>query len=258
MKILVSNDDGIYADGIYALVEQLKSSGHEVYVSAPMKEESGTGHGVTLHRPLRVKEVYDDGEELFGYAVDGKPTDCVKIAYWGIYKNVKFDIMISGINNGENLGNDVLYSGTVSAAAEAALLGLKSVAVSLVSPGKNPDFKHAARFVAEYIEEIKELEFPRNTLLNINIPNLPYEHIKGYKYTIQGDRRYVDDFIERDDPRGNKYYWLGGEAKEYEENPEADFIVEKEGYITITPINLNLTDREFLNALKKEKKDESN
>lgn len=253
MKILISNDDGINALGLKTLVRELKLKGHEVLVSAPMKEESGTGHGVTLHRPLRVSEVYENGE-FFGYSVDGKPTDCVKIAYWGIYKNEKIDIMISGINNGENLGNDVLYSGTVSAAAEAALLGLKAIAVSLVSPGKDADYSNAAKFVCDYIENIKDIEFPKHTLLNINIPNFKINNIKGYKYTIQGDRSYVDDFIERYDPRGNKYYWLGGEAKEYEENPESDFMVVKDGYITITPINLNLTDRHFLDMLKKGEK----
>lgn len=251
MKILVSNDDGINAEGIHVLVNKLKEAGHEVYVSAPMKEESGTGHGVTLHRPLRLKEVYDHNKQFFGNAIDGKPTDCVKIAYWGIYKDVKFDLVISGINNGENLGNDVLYSGTVSAAAEGALLGVKSIAVSLVSPKDNPDYESAAQFVAEYIESIEDLKFPANTLLNINVPNIGYDNIKGFKYTVQGDRRYIDNFIERVDPRGNKYYWLGGEAEEYEDNPDADFMVVKDGYISITPINLDLTDIKFLAELKR-------
>lgn len=252
MNILVSNDDGINADGIHILVNSLKSAGHSVYVSAPMKEESGTGHGVTLHRPLRVKEIYGKDGIFFGNAIDGKPTDCIKIGYWGIYKDIKFDLVVSGINNGENLGNDVLYSGTVSAAAEGALLGMKSIAVSLVSPKDNPDYESAAKFVVEYIESIAELKFPANTLLNINIPNIDYDSLKGYKYTIQGDRRYIDNFIERVDPRGNKYYWLGGEAEEYEDNPDADFMVVKEGYVSITPINLDLTDKNFLAELKRE------
>lgn len=251
MNILVSNDDGIHAEGIYVLVEELKRAGHNVYVVAPFKEESGTGHGVTLHRPLRVKEIYEKDGTLFGNAVDGKPTDCVKLGYWGIYKDIKFDLVLSGINSGENLGNDVLYSGTVSAAAEGAMLGMKALAVSQLASKEKFDYNSAAKFVIEYIESIKDVEFPNDTLLNMNIPNIPYENIKGLKYTIQGNRRYTDNFIERMDPRGNKYYWLGGEAEEYEENPEADFIVVKDGYVSITPINLNLTDTKFLAELKK-------
>lgn len=249
MKILVSNDDGINAEGIKILVKTLKKAGHDVKVSAPLKEASGTGHGVTLHRPLRVTEVYEDGE-LFGYAVDGKPSDCVKLGYWGLFEEIEFDFIISGINKGENLGSDVLYSGTVSAASEGALLGKKAIAISAVTKGEKPKYEMAADFIVKYLEDIKDVEFPRDSFLNINIPNVEEEKLKGYKYAKQGDRKYVDNFIERIDPQGNKYYWLGGEAVEYEKDPFVDFNIVKEGYISITPINLNLTDEKFMQNLK--------
>lgn len=251
MRILISNDDGITAKGINVLRIALEKAGHDVYMVAPVKEESGTGHGVTLHRPLRVSEYIIDGN-LIGYAVDGKPSDCIKLACWGIYKDIEFDMIISGINRGENLGTDVLYSGTVSAAAEGALTGVKSIAISMVKE-KDKEFKFetASEFVVKYIEEIKNIDFPKESLININVPNLDYKDLKGFKYTKQGDRKYKDNFIERIDPQGNKYYWLGGEVFELENDKNADFNVVKEGYVSITPINLNLTDREFLERMKK-------
>lgn len=252
MNILVSNDDGIHSEGIKELVLALKKAGHNVYVSAPKFEQSGTGHGVTLHRPLRVENYIIDGE-VFGVSIDGTPSDCVKLAYWGIYKDVKFDLLISGINKGVNLGSDVLYSGTVSAAAEGALLGIKSIAVSLEYNEKEMNYKHAAVFIKDFITKIGNLPFPRDVLLNVNVPNISADEVKGVKYTCQGDRKYRDDFIERTDPRGNKYYWLGGEVLESFENKEQniDFVALKEGYISITPLNLDLTDRSFLTVIEK-------
>lgn len=253
MKILISNDDGIYAEGIKILKKYLEADGHKVYVVAPVKEESGTGHGVTLHRPLRIKKV-EINDDFFGYSVDGKPTDCIKLGYWGIYKDIDFDYVISGINRGENLGSDILYSGTVSAAAEATLLGMKSIAVSVKSNGEKYNYDTAAKFLIEYLKELESVEFPKETLLNINVPNINYSEIKGYNYTIQGDRKYIDDFIEREDPQGNKYYWLGGELEEYGDSSDIDFNTVKENKISITPINLNLTDYNFLRKLKGDKK----
>ncbi len=251
MNILVSNDDGIYAEGIKVLVNTLRKSKYNVYVVAPKKEESGTGHGITLHRPLRVEEV-KRGEDFFGYSVDGKPTDCVKLGYWGIYKDIKFDFIISGINRGQNLGNDLLYSGTVSAAAEGAMLGIKSIAISLdIREDKKEFYNTAAEFLLVFLEKIKNVEFPKDSLLNVNVPSLPADKIKGIRYTEQGDRKYRDDFIERIDPRGNKYYWLGGEVIESETGGNVDFNIVKEDYISITPINLNLTDKNFLEMLNK-------
>lgn len=250
MNILVSNDDGIHAKGIEVLVKKLRKAGHTTCVAAPLRESSGTGHGVTLHRPLRVIDYYKNNEH-FGYAIDGKPSDCVKLGYWGLFEGIKFDFIISGINKGENLGSDVLYSGTVSAASEGALIGIRAIAVSAITRGQAPDYDTAADFLVKYLEDINDVEFPRDSFLNINVPNIGKENIKGYKYTKQGDRKYEDNFIERIDPQGNKYYWLGGEAVEYENDPKVDFNIVKSGYISITPINLNLTDENFMDTLKK-------
>ncbi|BDU51008.1 5'/3'-nucleotidase SurE [Haliovirga abyssi] len=251
MNILISNDDGIHAKGIEVLHDCLKEAGHNVYVIAPAKEESGTGHGVTLHRPLRLQKINKNNIH-FGYAVDGKPSDCIKLGYWGVFKDKKIDMIISGINRGENLGTDVLYSGTVSAAAEGALSGVRSIAVSLYKPSENPNYETAGKFLVKFLEEIDELEFPKESLLNINVPDLKFEDILGYKYTKQGDRKYIDNFIERDDPRGDKYYWLGGEVCETGDDPNYDFNVVKSNYISVTPINLDLTDYKFLSNLKGE------
>ncbi|MGM0507976.1 MAG: 5'/3'-nucleotidase SurE [Fusobacteriota bacterium] len=254
MKILLSNDDGIDAEGIRILRQYLKAEDHEVYVVAPQKEESGTGHGVTLHEPLRIKEVYKNNE-FYGYAVSGKPTDCVKLAIWGIYKDTKFDYLISGINRGENLGTDILYSGTVSAAAEGSLLGLSSIAISVYTDKDKDTYNYdtAAKFLIDYLKEIKKDDFPRDSLLNINVPNIKYSELKGFDYTIQSEKRYEDNFTERIDPQGNKYYWLGGEAVEYGDGIELDFNAVKNKKVSITPIKLNLTDYTFLKRLKGER-----
>ena len=248
MNILLSNDDGVFAEGIEVLAEYLLKNEHNVYIVAPSEEQSGSSQGLTLHTPLRVKKYPIKGIEAF--SVNGKPADCVKIAAWVLYKDIKFDLFISGINRGENLGSDVLYSGTVGAAAEACLVGIKSIALSLKKEGDIWRFNTAAKFIVNYLEKIEDLKFPENSLININVPNLEYEDIKGYKYTHQGARIYDDNFIRREDPKGDAYYWLGGEAVEKPDKPEADFLVIKEGYVSITPIKLNMTDESFLEILK--------
>ncbi len=249
MNILISNDDGIYAKGIKVLVENLKEKGHAVYVVAPLEEQSGTGHGVTLHTPLRVSKAYrDDG--FFGYSVNGKPADCVKVACNYIYKDVEFDFLIAGINRGANLGTDLFYSGTFSAAAEGALLGLRSIAISLTDPNDDPYYETAAKFMIDYLEKIKHVEFPRDSLININVPNLDWEHIKGYKYSVQGDRRFKDSLVERVDTQGNIYYWLGGKADDTDELEYSDLNVVKEKYISVTPVKLSFTCEQFKKILE--------
>lgn len=250
MNILLSNDDGIYAEGLKVLAENLRKEGNQVYVVAPNKERSGTGHGITIHRPLQVEEAFSDGKH-FGYSVDGKPSDCVKLGYWGLFKDIKFDLVVSGINKGANLGNDVFYSGTVSAAAEGALLGIKAIAISLVCEKGNLFFSTAANFLVNFIKNIDKMEFPENSLLNINVPNIREDELKGFKYTIQGDRKYIDNFEERRDPRGNRYYWLNGEMTEKNVNPLYDSNAVNDKYVSISPLRLNLTDFEFFEKLNK-------
>ncbi len=250
MNILVSNDDGIYAKGIKVLVDSLKENGHTVYVVAPLEEQSGTGHGVTLHTPLRVTEAYrEDG--FFGYSINGKPADCVKVACNYIYKDIEFDFLIAGINRGANLGTDLFYSGTFSAAAEGALLGLRSIAVSLTDPNNDPYFETAAKFIIEYLENIKNVEFPKDSLININVPNVHWEDIKGYKYSVQGNRRFRDNLVQRVDTQGNNYYWLGGKAEENDTCELADLNVVKNKYISVTPVRLDFTCGEFKKILEK-------
>ena len=251
-KILISNDDGIQAEGIQTLTKKLREYGHDVYVVAPSEDSSGMSHGITLKMPLRYKEFELDGA-FFGYMINGKPADCVKMARWEIYKDIEFDLMISGINRGANLGADLFYSGTFGAAAEATLLNIKSIAVSLCEPFdevENYDF--VANFITKFLQSIDNIEFPKNHLLNINVPNIEGKKIKGYKLTNQGDRKYVENFDKRYDPHGGEYYWITGDAIETFEGYEDDWYVIKENYISITPVELNLSAQKFGSYLKKE------
>jgi 5'-nucleotidase len=249
MKILISNDDGIYAEGIRVLTKALKNKGHEVYVVAPIEEQSGTGHGVTLHMPLRYSKAEREGE-FFGYWVSGKPADCVKVACGHLYKDVDFDFIIAGINRGANMGTDIFYSGTFAAASEGVFYNKKSIALSLVNPDSSPYFESAADFMVEYLDKISEVDFPTGTLLNINVPNLPTEDIKGYKYTRFSNRKFEDDLVERVDTQGNNYYWLGGKPGEGNKDPDTDTVVVKDGYISITPAKMDLYFKEFSEIIK--------
>ncbi|TDT69164.1 5'-nucleotidase /3'-nucleotidase /exopolyphosphatase [Hypnocyclicus thermotrophus] len=248
MNILISNDDGIYAEGIKILKNFLEKAGHKIYVTAPLDEQSGAGHGITLHSPLRIKEIERDGK-FFGYGINGKPADCVKIGLLKLFKDKSIDLVISGINKGTNLGTDIFYSGTFGAAAEGSLLGVKSIALSLCDILDNNHFETAANFIVKYCDKIKNIKFPKDTLLNINVPNIVNEDIKGYVYTKQGDRRYLDNIIERIDTQGNKYYWLGGKASEKGEDLEIDFVAVKQGFISITPIKLDMYSDELKKIL---------
>ncbi|WP_319202882.1 5'/3'-nucleotidase SurE [uncultured Ilyobacter sp.] len=249
MKILISNDDGIYAEGIRVLTKALKEEEHEVYVVAPIEEQSGTGHGVTLHMPLRYSEAERDGE-FFGYWVSGKPADCVKVACGHLYKDVEFDFVIAGINRGANLGTDVFYSGTFAAASEGVFYNKKAIAISLCDPDNSPYFESAAEFLTGYLDKIQGLEFPSGTLLNINVPNLPMEEIKGYQYTSFSNRKFEDNLVERIDTQGKNYYWLGGKPGEGNNEPDTDSVVVKEGYISITPARMDLYFKDFSETIK--------
>ena len=246
MRILLTNDDGIYAQGIFALYEALKVD-YEVHVVAPESEMSAVGHAITLTSPLRVQEVRRNGA-FFGYAITGTPADCVKIAVQELLERPP-DIILSGINLGANVGVNVLYSGTVSAATEGAFLGIRSAAISL-NTRENPDFRFAAQFSKKIIEFMSENDLRAGTALNVNIPATPPEEITGVCVTRQGTARFKECFERRNDPRGNTYYWLSGETPVEDSNPDTDSVALKENKITITPVHYDLTCDEELKRLK--------
>jgi len=246
MKILLTNDDGIHAPGLFALFEALKSD-YDVDIVAPEAEMSAVGHAITLTSPLRVREVQKSGS-FFGYAVSGTPADCVKIAVQELLERTP-DIILSGINVGANVGVNILYSGTVSAATEGAFLGVRSAAISLATR-KNPDFAFAARFSKEIIRFIEDRGLKKGTALNVNIPACPPEKIAGVYIARQGTSRFEERFERRNDPRGNVYYWLSGEKFVENGNPENDSMALKENKITITPIHYDLTCEKELVRLK--------
>ncbi len=242
--ILVSNDDGFRSDGIVALAEALRSLG-TVYVVAPDRERSAAGHSLTLSHPLRVEKV---GHRV--YAVDGTPTDCVNLAVNGILRKKKVDLLVSGINKGANMGDDITYSGTVSAAMEGTLLGIPSIAVSLVSRN-HFRFEAAAKFATQVARKVLRRRLPKDTLLNVNLPNVPLEEIRGVKITRQGKRIYGEAVVEKRDPRGRKYYWIGGDTLQRQDIPGSDLEAVEQNYISITPIHLDLTNYVSLRTLKR-------
>jgi len=207
MRILLTNDDGIHAPGLFALYEALKSD-HAVHIVAPESEMSAVGHGITLTSPIMVQDVRKNGT-FFGHAVKGTPADCVKIAVQELLDSPP-DIVLSGINMGANVGVNILYSGTVSAATEGAFLGIRSAAISLATL-KDPDFRFAASFSKEIIRFMMESDLKDGTALNVNIPAVRPEKIRGVCLARQGTSRFEERFERRNDPRGNVYYWLMGE-----------------------------------------------
>jgi 5'-nucleotidase len=205
-----------------------------VYTVAPDREQNSMSHALTLHRPLRVHEL---GARRF--AVDGTPTDCVKLALTGLLP-VRPDLVVSGINKGPNLGDDIIYSGTVSAAIEGALLGIPAIAVSLVA-FEDFNFEAAAEFTAKLISRIGETDIPPETLLNVNVPPLPKAKIKGWRVTRQGKRHYSENIVERIDPRGKKYYWIGGDNLGFAHEAGTDCMAVHEGFVSVTPLQVDLT-----------------
>lgn len=232
--ILLSNDDGIHAAGLRALEEALATMG-DLWVVAPDRQQSAASHSLSLHRPLRVEEV---GHQRL--AVDGTPTDCVNLAVNGILPE-RPGLIVSGINHGANLGDDVTYSGTVSAAMEGTLLGIPSIAMSLVMDGDAADFGPAALFAARLAGVVLGHGMPRDTLLSVNVPSLPVSDLRGYAVTKQGKRRYADAIVEKVDPRGKKYYWIGGAEASFVPEEGTDFAAIQGGFISVTPLHLDLT-----------------
>jgi 5'-nucleotidase len=246
MKLLLTNDDGIYAPGLHALYQELKED-FEVNIVAPDTEMSAVGHAISLTSPLRVLSVQKNGA-FFGYGVKGTPADCVKIAVQELLKEAP-DVILSGINLGANVGVNVLYSGTVSAATEGAFLGIKSAAISL-NTRVDPDFRFAARFSREIIRFMTENNLRDRTALNVNIPPVPPKEIRGVVITRQGLSRFRERFERRVDPRGNVYYWLTGETPVEDRVPDADAVALKKNEISITPISYDLTCTEELERLR--------
>lgn len=231
--ILVSNDDGVHSEGILTLAKALKRVG-EVFVVAPDRERSAASHSLTLHHPLRVTKI-----SYNMYAVDGTPTDCINLAINGILLK-RPDIIVSGINKGGNLGDDVTYSGTVSAAMEGTLMGIPSIAISLAARD-DFNFKQAARFAVRLARCVFKNGLPKDTLLNVNVPDVKDKEIKIYKITKLGKRVYGDAIVEKIDPRGKKYYWIGGDNMKWTGGKDTDFEAIANKYISITPIHLDLT-----------------
>lgn len=250
MRILISNDDGIKATGIRTLAARLAFE-HEVYVIAPERERSAMGHALTLHRPLRVEEVKLDFNVARAWETTGTPGDCVKIGLSQILE-LKPDLIISGINHGPNLGTDILYSGTVSAAMEGAVLGYPSIAVSLAYEDDSYiDFTYPADFIAHFLPQVKEMHFPPKTILNLNFPAIPRAEVQGIEITKLGTRMYTDSYDKRLDPRGKTYYWLAGEIIKRKEDDGTDINAVRNNKVSITPINFDMTHNNVIPELQK-------
>ncbi|OGR44301.1 MAG: 5'/3'-nucleotidase SurE [Elusimicrobia bacterium GWA2_61_42] len=246
MEILITNDDGIYAEGIYALACALKKLGN-VTVVAPDTQRSAVGHAITIADPLRVVTANRNGK-FFGYAASGTPADCVKLGIKSIMKK-RPDLVVSGINLGGNQGYNILYSGTVSGATEGALLGIPSLAVSLDTFTK-PDFGPSAAFAVKIAAMMKKKKLPAGTLLNVNLPNISAAKIKGVRITNQSRTSFNDWFDKRRDPHGNTYYWMTGDFKPKDADGASDLNALRAGYISVTPIQFDLTDYKFVPELE--------
>lgn len=244
--ILVTNDDGIYTEGIYRLWEAVKDFGN-VLVVAPDTEKSAVGHAITITNPLRTKHVNRSGG-FSGYAVNGTPADCVKITVRSILDSPP-DLVVSGINLGANVGTNVIYSGTVSAATEGTILGIPSIAVSIDSHQPD-DFKSAMEITQTTIKKVLEYGLPKGTLLNVNVPNIPGKLIKGTRITTQGTAYFKDRFEKREDPRGNIYYWMTGELTDPDSSGNSDNQALKDGFYSVTPIHYKLTNETFISDLQ--------
>ncbi|MBS4028909.1 MAG: 5'/3'-nucleotidase SurE [Ignavibacteriales bacterium] len=247
LHILVSNDDGIDAPGIFALVTSLKKIGN-VTVVAPERQQSAVGHAITMNHPIRVKEYFHNGE-FFGYAVDGTPADCVKIAIRSILKR-KPDIVVSGINHGTNTAISVIYSGTVSAATEATLMKVPSLAISLAT-FTTPDFRYAAKFSMTMVKAVLGNGLPQGTLLNVNVPPISEQNIRGVKITRMGKSTWNDTFEARRDPANKEYFWLTGDLEVQDTEEDIDQVAVMNKFVSVTPIHYDLTNYDMLDELQK-------
>ena len=241
MRILITNDDGYRSTGIHALARALGALGDAVIV-APVEEASAIGHALTLRHPLRLEIV---GEHVF--AVDGTPTDCVNVAITQVFQGALPDLVVSGINKGWNLGDDITYSGTVAGALEAALLGIPSMAVSLRATRAEYDFSYAARAAASLADAIIRSPLPPRTFLNVNVPK---GQPKGYRVTVQAKRNHVTSVMERHDPKGRPYYWIEEGQNEWQPHDRSDYQAVRDGFVSVTPLHPDLTAYGALKAVE--------
>ena len=242
MNILITNDDGIFAPALRALRTELGALGRVITV-APDRDQSATSHSLTLHRPFRIRR-----HDVDVYSVDGTPTDCVVCAWYGLLEQPP-DLVVSGINHGPNMGEDVFYSGTVAAAIEGTLQGAPSISASLVTR-ELTDFADPAAFIARLARTVLERGLPARGLLNVNIPFRPWDAVEGVQITRLGSRVYHDTLVRKVDPRGREYYWIGGEDPVWDPSPGTDFHAVHEGYVSVTPLRLDLTDEPALGTLR--------
>lgn len=249
LKILVSNDDGVHADGIKQLAETLREIA-TVTVVAPDRNRSGASHSLSLDRPLKVQVTGDNT-----YCINGTPTDCVHLAVTGLFSELP-DMVISGINEGANLGDDVIYSGTVAAAIEGRFLGYPAMAVSLVNKSNSADiivnkeyYLTAAKVVKELVNLIVQHGMPKNTILNVNVPAVPYEDLKGFRVTRCGSRHPSEPTVAAKDPRGKEVFWIGPAGREIDSGDDTDFAAIKANMVSITPINVDMTAHKQINEL---------
>ncbi len=247
MNILITNDDGIQANGIIALAKAIKEIAN-VYVVAPDTQRSATGHAITIHNPIMIKEEYID-DNIKAYSISGTPADCVKLGIESIFKDVNIDLVLSGINNGANLGTDVIYSGTVSAAIEGLIQNKPAIAISYDSfKVSNEEYITASKHVVNLVNNIKNnMHIFDDCILNVNIPD---RDIKGFKITKLGIRKYENDIEERQSPHGKRYVWIGGKIKEIIQEENSDISAIENGYISITPINIDMTNMNKIEILK--------
>jgi len=243
LKVLITNDDGVHAPGLLALLKRVAEVA-EVVVVAPDRERSAVGHALTLHHPLRAARLSENV-----YAVDGTPTDCVNL---GIHSLLSFrpDLVISGINRGGNVCDDVTYSGTVAAALEATLMGIPAIAISLVTRGEGDHYDVAAGVAARLAQTVIEKGLPADTFLNVNVPDLPAELLKVPLVTCQGKRSYEGTIVDKVDPRGRNYYWIGTADLSFQDIPGSDYYAVSRGHVSITPMHIDLTNYASIETLK--------
>lgn len=246
--ILLTNDDGIFAPGLNAMRAELERlPGVEVWAVAPDRERSASGHAITMYRPLFPVAVQIPGATCPCYSVTGTPADSAKLAIEELLPR-RPDLVISGINRGSNLGTDLFYSGTVAAALEGPILGIPAIAASLDS-WTSQDFSLAARFVGQLALRVLSEGMPKGSLLNVNVPGIPADEVKGVRTTKMGRRLYRDQWDQRTDPRGRTYYWLAGELMELDNDPDSDVSAVEAGYISVTPVHLDLTQYDQMERL---------
>ena len=246
-RILVSNDDGINAHGIRTLEKIAREVSDDVWVVAPETNQSGAAHSLTLARPLRVRR-HDERR----FSVDGTPTDCVLIALQQIVQGPPVDLVLSGINHGANLGEDVTYSGTVAAAMEATLFKVPAIAFSQVCESRQHiKWATAERYAPRVIERLLSMPWPEDVLINVNFPDIFADEVQGIRVTSQGKREISDTLIERTDPRGEPYLWIGALREEATHRQGTDLAAINEGYVSVTPVHLDMTHHASFAALRK-------